>query len=348
MIFDDTLLSAHLDDELSGAVREAVEAAIAADPALAERLRLLGETKRAVSSLSRPAIGVDLAGAVLNRIERDRTAANRRPYYWIATAASLLFALAIWVQPLELGHPPKNGQDVVVTNVPTPHVETAKDETVAPVEPVGPPVIAEVKYTEPMPDANLHARDQMLQMLDRPGVRRIVIVVDAIDPAARASVNDALMLLPRKNPEFTNVKLAQGIVLDPTYPGEAEVFATVMDWPERRQLLDKLEDEFKTVIDQTVVDPHVGLQLADMSGVQMGVGRRAAGLGQGPEQEKLAIRRQPHQPEVFPPDPPARVRGNAVVQAPSGFVGPPVSTRTNEGAVPVIVWLTTRSKPAIH
>jgi hypothetical protein len=68
--FDDELLSAYLDDELSADQRARVEDRLAADPAARQTVEQLRAVSRAVQGLPRQTLGEDLRGAVLQRAER--------------------------------------------------------------------------------------------------------------------------------------------------------------------------------------------------------------------------------------------------------------------------------------
>jgi anti-sigma factor RsiW len=68
--FDDELLSAYLDDELSADERARVEERLAADPAARQTLEQLRAVSRAVQGLPQESLGEDLRGAVLQRAER--------------------------------------------------------------------------------------------------------------------------------------------------------------------------------------------------------------------------------------------------------------------------------------
>src|SRR4051812_21215633 len=75
---DESLLSAYLDGELDPDQRSSIEAALLADPELAEQLRRLAAVRELVAGLPRPAPTVDLAGAIGARIGRRPSREDRR------------------------------------------------------------------------------------------------------------------------------------------------------------------------------------------------------------------------------------------------------------------------------
>jgi hypothetical protein len=80
--FDDELLSAYLDDELSAEERARVEERLEADPAARRMVDELRAVSRVVQGLPRESLGEDLRGAVLQRAERAMLApASTRPSY---------------------------------------------------------------------------------------------------------------------------------------------------------------------------------------------------------------------------------------------------------------------------
>src|SRR3954469_10343067 len=75
---DESLLTAYLDDELASDQRSSIESALLADPELADGLRRLVELRELLAGMSRPTIPVDLAGAVVRRIQRRAGRGLRR------------------------------------------------------------------------------------------------------------------------------------------------------------------------------------------------------------------------------------------------------------------------------
>src|SRR4051812_40353827 len=92
---DESALTAYLDNELEPDPRRQVEDSLAADPELASRLAAMVAIRDAVANLPRPGAPCRLTSAVLSRIATTESARSRRPYYWVATAASLVFGFAL-------------------------------------------------------------------------------------------------------------------------------------------------------------------------------------------------------------------------------------------------------------
>jgi len=286
MKLDESLLSAYLDDEIDPGQRRTVEQAIELDPSLRERLGCLARNHDLVAGLSRPSAPCSLAATLVTRIDHDQTAQRRRPYFWFATAASLLFALIL----LSIGSrhvaPVRqfDSRDVVRVSAPQKTTDSVdpKEPFQASVSPIAAKPLEPAVGLGPADDLVESSRHRLVSLLDRPGARRILIVTDVIDPAARDRVDSLLRDTGRKSSEFGRLTVAQGIVIDPLYPNEAEVFATVMDEREQTQFLARIADEFPTVIDEPEIDPTLGTQLAEVGSIRIEPGRTAAGLKEPP------------------------------------------------------------------
>src|SRR3972149_4941961 len=68
--FDDELLSAYLDDELTPEERARVEGRLAVDPAARQIVEQLRGGGRSVQELPQESVGVDLRDAILERAQR--------------------------------------------------------------------------------------------------------------------------------------------------------------------------------------------------------------------------------------------------------------------------------------
>jgi hypothetical protein len=282
---DETILSAYLDDELDPAVRAEVAVMLDADPALAERLAGLAAVHDAVAGLSRPLPGVSLSGLVMARIDSAESVRRRRPFYWLATAASLAFAFALTFRSGLLG-PAKAPIEAPATTVATDSVPASPNPASQwPLESLSKGVLASKntlpKVLGPIVDPAEEGRQMVLGMLDRPGMSRILIVTDVIDPTARDRVHSLLRDSARKEVDFGRFTIAQGIVIDPEHPNHADVFAVVMDEPERQQFLSKVAHEFDSATVQyteLVAEPRLATQLAQIGDIVVGKGQPAAGL----------------------------------------------------------------------
>ena len=76
--FDDELLSAYLDDELTPEERARVEERLAADPAARQLLDELRAVSRAMKDLPPATLGADLRETVLRRAERAMLVSGER------------------------------------------------------------------------------------------------------------------------------------------------------------------------------------------------------------------------------------------------------------------------------
>jgi hypothetical protein len=296
---DESDLSAYLDDELDPGDRRDLEWSLLSDPALAARLAGLAVARDAVASLSRPEAPCSLVSSVICRIDNIERQGRRRPYYWLATAASILFALILSLRTGLLAPIPHLGNPVVVLH-PAP-LDSPRPGAVAAHGPspqfaslTPAPPASSARPLGPASDPTEADRRRLVAMLDRPGLRRILIVTDVFDPSAAERVNGLLRDTARKQSDFGRITIAQGLLIDPEFPNEADVFAIVMDEPEREYLLAKLAREFPAAIVEGETPPHVTLQLADIGRISIEPGRSAAGLRDATADPSIAAIRDPH------------------------------------------------------
>jgi hypothetical protein len=364
---DESILSAYLDDELVPIVREELASRLAADTALREGLAALTAARDAVAGLSRPALPVSLTSTVLARIEAAESVRSRRPIYWLATAASIACVFALTIRSW-LHSPAKAGS--------TPEVSAIAQGDPAPDRPapearptvtVAPTPASEVATTAAIsPDEVEAGRKGVLDIFDKPGLRRIVVATDVIDPSAGHRIHALLKETARKQADFGRITIPQGIVIDPDYPNGAEVFVVVMDEPERRDLFKKIVHEFETgdhprtrLLEETESEPRLGSLLTQIGDIAVDKGSSAAGLvdhtpgrgsvalkTDGPDRSNIVIEPRPDGPLL----PPNEGDGNLADagHASKGAGRPAVAkagVRDPSRAVPVLVWLTS-SQPA--
>ncbi len=355
MNLDESFLSAYLDDEIDPDGRRAVDDAIASVPGVDDRLARLAANRDLVSGLTRPSAPCSLISSVMTRIDQSQSVRRRRPYYWIATAASILFALILLQSVHSEKVAPRDRADLALAvNVPAKSVALKSEQSIPEVSDArqaSPREIAPVPVGEP---ADLGQR-RMVSMLDRPGTSRILIVTDVLDPAARDRVNAILRETPRKYPDFGRFTVVQGIVVDPAHPNEAEVFPTVMDERERGIFLAKVSQEFATVIDESVTDPSIGVQLADVGAIRIESSPTAAGLGDPPTDAVFITAIRSHSPPDLdvpsdlgdPTSIPKAVRTGPGVDSP--LASRPLAAQTGgqselkpprKAPMPVLVWVT--------
>ena len=169
---DETVLSAYLDDELEPDPRRQVEEWLAADPALASQLADLVAIRGAVADLPRLPTPCQLSSAVLSRIALSELARSRRPYYWVATAASLAFGFALALRSGVIPRPPPEvvADQGILQVVPTvPLVADRADEVGPAVTPDVPrPCSSSDDLAGPVVDRDAAARRRMVGILDGP------------------------------------------------------------------------------------------------------------------------------------------------------------------------------------
>ncbi|WP_158633430.1 anti-sigma factor family protein [Tautonia sociabilis] len=109
--FDETLLSAYLDDELDPESRREVEEAMRADPRLSRELGELARVRGLVEGLRRPLEAPDVSGEVLARIALERAPTRALPPIAAASAlaaAALLVLFFLGSRP-HRAEPPRGG-----------------------------------------------------------------------------------------------------------------------------------------------------------------------------------------------------------------------------------------------
>lgn len=283
MLDDKSLLSAYLDDELDLAGRLEVESALLTDPRLSEELRQLAGVREMLAGLSRPESSRDLAVEVGARLRGRRAPWPLRGAFppAIAAAAALLIALPLgwdWfagqerhkpARPLEaaggLALAPKSPQRAQFV------VEGAGPERLGIEDaPKGPaPEVGQVAARDDDPEAKAREAEQahIRKLLDSPHLRRVFVVTDVIGGDASERVGALLKQTPRGEPFYGRITISQGIVIDPKHPDQATVFALVMNDRELRQLQAKLDETFPKAVEESIAEPSVVTQLADIGQV---------------------------------------------------------------------------------
>ncbi len=116
----------------------------------------------------------------------------------------------------------------------------------------------------------------MAGMVGQPRVLRAVIVTDVIDASDR--VRSLIEHDPRKSPEFGRISIAQGIVIDPDRPDEAEVYPVVLDERGCGPFVDRLRRAFPDLRVEREVGADVLTQLPEVGQVALFRGTGAAEL----------------------------------------------------------------------
>jgi hypothetical protein len=323
---DETFLSAFLDGELNADQRAAVESALVSNPALAEHLRELATVRDLVSTLPHPPLRADLSAAVVSRI-RKRTESRRRALR-IASAAVALGGLAAAVvlalaPDLSL---PARGPAAAPGAFPTlvlnaapgapeqpaaaeaarlAAVDSARDTVVEPPRPGNDRSRSAVRPSPALDRATLRAdRDQtrIRELLDRPDLKHVFLVLDVIGGHADEQVNDLLRRSPRLDPSYGRITVSQEIVIDPRHPNKATVFAVVMDDREMTLLQKRLSAAFPNAVEEEDVDANVVTRLSGIGDVAFLPGTHASDLVHPPEAPAFATRTQPR-PKTEPVGP---------------------------------------------
>jgi hypothetical protein len=305
----ETFLTAHLDGEVDPEQRLGVESALVSDPRLAEDLRTLTAVRDLVAGLSRQAHGPDVSAAVVARIERRRVSRpfglglvlTPAPASWAARAVALVSAAAALIAAATVGLPRANVGPVVVRHgrdleprrpVPTP---------VNP-SPVGPAAdfvqIADAaRETAPGLDDRERERDQEQQrirrLLDSPTIRKVLFVTDIVGGRADRQVGELLERTPRRTATFGRITVTQGVVIDPAHPGEATVFAAVMDDEELKAFQGELNKSFPRAVEESGPRPELVTQLADIGQVAILHGTIVADVLLPNERPSRALRTEP-------------------------------------------------------
>jgi hypothetical protein len=389
---DESYLSAYLDGELDPADRLAVEWSIESSPILAERLRHLAQARDAVDGLDRPAIPRDLAPGLVARISADRRRARLRSLAGpvrsaaafaavFAVAACMLVASVLMFRAthettvadratpkLPNPNPNPNPNPIRPDVDPAPRTHQSIP-SLADAAPSPSPLaligsdrtlVARPRLEPPAPPGEAQERgDRRLveRMLERPRVRRIVIVTDVIDAADR--VKDLIQEDARRTPEYARITICQDIIIDPDHAEAAEVFAVPMDDRVHRSFVERLRGRFPDLVEEGC--PSVGLvtQLSEVGRVAVFHGTEAAPLGDPPAEFRPIVAnradppapaivapepRRPHRPITRPePDPVVAKADPIDAENRPDFVGPTDPDRLasgSDGSMTVLVWVT--------
>ena len=98
--------------------------------------------------------------------------------------------------------------------------------------------------------------------------RKVLIVTDVIGGDAEREVGDLIEKTPRRSASYQRYTVTQEIVFDPEHPGEATVYAVVMDERELGQFRSRLRESFPTSVEEA--DPRPEL-LAGLSAGRAGL-----------------------------------------------------------------------------
>ncbi len=296
-IVDESLLSAYMDGQLSPEQQLAVELALVSDPQLGEELRSLTLVRDLLAGLPRDA-SVDVASRVMSRISgRSRLgtilsivprqfAIRRHPSRaagLLAIAAGLLIAAVMsFVLRVGPGGPRGQADAQLAIHDPSPMHQVSSADSPLHAPESGWPLFVSHPIREGA-SSQAEAKDRVQgdshraapasgelehvsQYLDNPDLRRIFLVANVMDDSEQKQVASVVEQTTRFN--FYKITIAQGIVIDPRHPGEATVFALVVDPSELITLRDRLRKAVHDRVEETPIDPKIVTQLADIGQVQ--------------------------------------------------------------------------------
>jgi hypothetical protein len=309
---DESLLSAYLDGELEESEHRSVEESIRSDLTLAGKLRDLRAVRLAVSGLSRPT-GPGVSELVL-RLLADRTP-RRRPWRVshvglsrlaaaaVGAAAGLLFLVLIPWSPRKVEIPGRvsdggfksAGEKTPSAELPVEDPRTGRlvvDSSAA-----GPGRNSELPAarvsgptspSEPADPARADAQ-RARELLDDPRLRHVFLVTDVIDDPARNKL--PTVLEESTQHEFYRITVTQGIVIDPKHPGEATVYALVLEDRQLGALRNRLRHIFTENLEERDLEPEIVAQLADIGQVVSLPPHPLPELIQSPTPLRMALRR---------------------------------------------------------
>jgi anti-sigma factor RsiW len=321
---DESLLTAYLDGELDPNRKVVVESTLLSKPQLAERLQELAAVRSLVDGMARPTVSYDLSGPIVAEIQGwPLFRLGRAARYHATRPRNLIFASGVaaaagllLVFMLYRGHDHRNPvrPNVSVAKVPSvlPLPHRSPDSSVRPTPHIGEPESAAtdtIVAAEPEPQPiqlsetdRQQARDheRIRRLLDRPGVRRMTLLLDTMGTDQLTKVEAAIDQTHRADPVRATIRIAQDVVVDPSRPREAVVYLAVMDEAEHARFVENLEHQLPGVPVPPSIDdlaPAVVTQLADAGRVEVSEGEATPGLTTPPDDlhTQLAIQQDPGQ-----------------------------------------------------
>ncbi|CAN5630243.1 hypothetical protein BH23PLA1_BH23PLA1_33360 [soil metagenome] len=363
---DETLLSAYLDDELAPSDRRRVEAALHSDLKLLQKLMELANLRDLLAGLDRPGPAPDIVDQVLDRLSRRRQArreARRLAFRsGLVAAAAMLAALTLAPWSPWARHQNDRGLErVAVPPLPGPEPgQAGTEETAIPgraivsadgdrQNPQGDEAPRQATDEAPRPtiEPDFFRREQQLgeqrdyfrNLLDRPGVLRIVLEIPPGEHPEEviAELDHVLASLVRKHPKFGRLQLGPEPLVDPDRPGEALIYSFLANTPERNAVVDRLETLFqgRLGLKPDRPEPEVAMMLADAGSLDVRLGTEGEIL-QDTSAEMNLLRDPVEGLSSLPLDPKApRTRaGN-----PANFPSDPDEPRT------VLIWVELPERP---
>jgi len=316
---EDTFLTAYLDGELDAGQRLRVDSALLADTRLCDDLRGLTAVRDQVAGLARPASPVDVSASVVATIRRRRDAGplgrviGVTAASWSARAVALVSAAAALIAVASLGArvgepdawasrrpgasttgPGRDRSTLVTTN------GTRSD----PARVAGDAARSAdtARALAPTRDERRRDRDrqQFHAWLESPNLRKVLIVTDVLGGDTGRQVGDLIETTPRRSATYGRFTVSQGILIDPDHPGDATVFAVVMDDQELRQLRARLDEAFPKVVRESEPPPEVVTDLAEVGQLAIfpGTAINVADLKDPVEMRNTALKAEPRRGAV--------------------------------------------------
>jgi hypothetical protein len=305
---DETILSAYLDGELEFELSQAVESSLASDPQLAEQLRRLVEVRELLAGLGRPdpidlsgeildrirhlrkdrrhnhplhalvgllrsprrmagvgAVAASLvigATSFLTQVGPSRPEANR-PVIARAKASQSAASLAEVPRSTDLGRPsPAAGSQTEATRKPiSVPIDAIQSAAMAP---VSVPLRRGADHSRQ--DQPADPRDRVRPLLDSPKLRHVFLVADQIRGASSEKISGLIEQTVRD--DFFSITVAQGIVIDPAHPAQAQVFAFTIDESELEHFRTRLNAAIDVRSEEFDASPELVTQLTEIGEVR--------------------------------------------------------------------------------
>ena len=339
---EETYLSAYLDGELTPEQRERVDAALLSDPALGEGLGALATVRDLVVNLSRPAVPFDASARIVAELRARRLTESRRLALAgrlgaLAAAAAAVVAAAT-LSFRDPTRPPADGPGFVAappvppTAAPDPEPTLLARES----EPADDPRRWEF---DPAERRQERERTAFRRMVDADRLHGLLLLTDVIGDDPAPKVHEIVDTTPRRQSAYGRVRVAQGLLLDPDHPGDAVVYAVVMDDRELHDFREKLDKSFPNAVRTEEPRAELLTQLSEVGQVSVFPGRPEARLLALGDEPARALRARDEGPGVAkaanrvntprPPAPVADARppGEAPVAEEVAGAAPPDASR---------------------